>query len=193
MSYAESISRVIGVPVKLAFCGLDFAGKTAMVMRWKTGQFKNDLQPTLSCTLEVISIEGGLISATVFDMGGQLKLRDQWKEYLIKSDAVIFVLDANDPKRYSESKDEFHKRIIPILKDRPCVVVANKLDLVFEEKNQPNISELILEIEKNVKEELNIPLEKGRLGQFDVIATSMLNGLGLKKVAQFLRLKLAST
>ena len=50
MSHLKTTVRAIGAPLKLVFCGLDYAGKTAMYLRLKTGKFVADLKPTLSST-----------------------------------------------------------------------------------------------------------------------------------------------
>ncbi|MFX0183757.1 MAG: ADP-ribosylation factor-like protein [Candidatus Hodarchaeota archaeon] len=189
----EHLARIIGTPVKLTLCGLDFAGKTALLYRWKTGKFNPNLSPTLSPTLESVSIRGGLVSATVFDLGGQEKLRKQWKKYLEEGNAVIFVIDAYDKERYLEVKAEFNNRVIPELGEKPCVVICNKLDLIYKQNQKQSINDLIIEVEKNIQKLLGLSIKKEDIGQFDVIATSMVNGLGLKKIAQFLRLKLASS
>lgn len=189
----EHLARVIGSPVKLVLCGLDFAGKTALVYRWKTGRFNPNLSPTLSPTLESVSIRGGLVAANVFDLGGQKKLRNQWKDYLEKSNAVIFVIDAHDRERYLEMKDEFKNRVLPELGEKPCLIVCNKLDLIYKQNQEKPINELIIEVEETIQDLLHLSIKKDRLGQFDVVATSMVNGLGLKKITQFLRLRLASS
>ncbi|MFX0050757.1 MAG: ADP-ribosylation factor-like protein [Candidatus Hermodarchaeota archaeon] len=189
----EHLARIIGTPVKLTLCGLDFAGKTALLYRWKTGKFNPNLSPTLSPTLESVSIRGGLVSATVFDLGGQEKLRKQWKKYLEEGNAIIFVIDAYDKERYLEVKAEFDNRVIPELGDKPCAVICNKLDLIYKKNQKQSINDLIIEVEKTIQNLLNLSIKKEDIGQFDVIATSMVNGLGLKKIAQFLRLKLASS
>jgi GTP-binding protein SAR1 len=189
----EHLARIIGTPVKLTLCGLDFAGKTALVYRWKTGKFNPNLSPTLSPTLESVSIRGGLVSATVFDLGGQENLRKQWKKYLEEGNAVIFVIDAYNKERYLEMKDEFNTRVVPELGEKPCVVICNKLDLIYKQNQKQLINELIIEVEKTIQKLLGLSIKKDDIGQFDVIATSMVNGLGLKKLAQFLRLKLATS
>ena len=189
----EHLARIIGSPIKLVLCGLDFAGKTALVYRWKTGKFNPNLSPTLSPTLESVSIRGGLISATVFDLGGQEKLRKQWKTYLKKGNAVIFVIDAHDKERYLEMKDEFNSRVLPELGEKPCIVVCNKLDLIYIQNQKQPINELTIEVEETIQKLLHLSIKKESIGQFDVIAASMVNGLGLKKITQFLRLRLASS
>jgi len=189
----EHLARIIGTPIKLVLCGLDFAGKTALVYRWKTGKFNPNLSPTLSPTLESVSIRGGLVSASVFDLGGQEKLRKQWKAYLEKGNAVIFVIDTHDKDRYLEMRDEFNTRVLPELGEKPCIIICNKLDLIYKKNQKQPINELTNEVEESIQKLLHLSIKKDLIGQFDVIATSMVNGLGLKKVAQFLRLRLASS
>lgn len=44
---------------------------------------------------------------TVWDVGGQEKLRPLWKHYFNNTDALIFVLDAADRDRLKNAAEEF--------------------------------------------------------------------------------------
>ena len=57
MSHLRTAVRAIGSPINLVFCGLDFAGKTAMYIRLQTGKFVTDLKPTLASTMDSISLK----------------------------------------------------------------------------------------------------------------------------------------
>ena len=145
MSHLKTTIRAIGSPINLVFCGLDFAGKTAMYIRLKTGKFTPNLKPTLASTMDSISMkdDDGLVQATIIDLGGQKALRDQWKNHLEKSHAIIYVVDANDSTRFEESKIEFQRRIVPLALSTPCIIVCNKFDLIKAEHKKGKDSDLI--------------------------------------------------
>ncbi len=185
MSHLKSTVRAIGSPINLVFCGLDFAGKTAMYIRLKTGKFVADLKPTLASTMDSISLkdEDGLLNATIIDLGGQEALRDQWEEYLGKSHAIIYVIDANDSSRFEESKAEFQKRIVPFISTIPCIIVCNKFDLLKAQRKSKDSSKLPQETEMTIKEALAVPDDS----HFAILVASQKTGYGLPKVTRLLR------
>ena len=70
------------------------------------------------------------IVMTVWDAGGQDKLRPLLKHYCQGTKILIWVVDANDTKHMKLSKDELHKMLIePELKDVILLILANKQDL----------------------------------------------------------------
>ncbi|MFX1507828.1 MAG: ADP-ribosylation factor-like protein [Promethearchaeota archaeon] len=178
------ISKIKGKPFTLVSCGLDFAGKTAMFQYLLTGELREDLEPTVDFNIEKFTLAGGLLEATIFDMGGQKSLRSQWQDQIMKADGILYVVDANDPGRFSESKEEFHNRVLPIIPDKPCCILANKYDLIIEKKQPKWPMALIKSVSNEVQKALEVPkVEKSR--QFKLITTSMKNGLGLNKIFRF--------
>ena len=53
---------------------------------------------------------------TVWDVGGQEKLRPLWRHYFNNTDALIFVVDSQDRERIGKSAAEF-QAIIQVKKD----------------------------------------------------------------------------
>lgn len=67
---------------------------------------------------------------TVWDMGGQDKIRKLWRHYFHNVDAVIYVVDSIDRDRIDICKEELDKLVRdPLLANAPIVVLANKQDL----------------------------------------------------------------
>ena len=67
---------------------------------------------------------------TVWDMGGQDKIRPLWIHYFHSADAVIFVVDSIDRDRISVCKEELDSLCAhPLLASAALVVLANKQDL----------------------------------------------------------------
>ena len=67
---------------------------------------------------------------TIWDIGGQDKIRKLWKHYYEQSDGVIFVVDSADATRINDVADELEKlHREPSLDCIPFLIFANKQDL----------------------------------------------------------------
>uniref|UniRef100_A0A673AFR0 ADP-ribosylation factor 4-like n=1 Tax=Sphaeramia orbicularis TaxID=375764 RepID=A0A673AFR0_9TELE len=78
----------------------------------------------------VETVEYKNISFTVWDVGGQDKIRPLWRHYFQNTQGLIFVVDSNDRERVAESADELSKMLQEDeLKDAILLVFANKQDL----------------------------------------------------------------
>jgi small GTP-binding protein len=107
--------------------GLDAAGKTTILFRLIRNEVVTTI-PTIGFNVEVVKYKG--INFTVWDVGGQDKIRRLWKHYYENTNALIFVIDSNDTDRlelaYRELGDLLNQ---PELKDAVVLVLANKQDL----------------------------------------------------------------
>ena len=68
----------------------------------------------------------------VWDLGGQTNLRTTWDTYYLKTQGVIYVIDASEMNadHILTSKMEFHNMLMHAeLKEAPVLVLANKSDL----------------------------------------------------------------
>ena len=59
----------------------------------------------------VETVEYKNICFTVWDVGGQDKIRPLWRHYFQNTQGLIFVVDSNDRERISEAKDELQKMV----------------------------------------------------------------------------------
>ena len=66
--------------------------------------------PTLT-GFNVETVEYKNICFTVWDVGGQYKIRPLWRHYFQNTQGLIFVVDSNDRERISEAKDELQKMV----------------------------------------------------------------------------------
>jgi len=112
---------------RILILGLDAAGKTTILYKLKLGEVITTT-PTIGFNIETVQYKK--INLTMWDVGGQDKIRPLWGHYFSNTNAVIFVLDSNDKERIGDARDEL-KRIMQDdrLKDKNFLVFANKQDL----------------------------------------------------------------
>ncbi|TDH09659.1 hypothetical protein EPR50_G00089790 [Perca flavescens] len=116
--------------------GLDAAGKTTILYKLKLGEIVTTI-PTIGFNVETVEYKN--ISFTVWDVGGQDKIRPLWRHYFQNTQGLIFVVDSNDRERVAESAEELTKMLTEDeLKDAVLLVFANKQDL----PNALTVSEL---------------------------------------------------
>ena len=103
---------------------------------------------------------------TVWDVGGQAKLRPLWRYYFNNTDGLIYVVDSLDKQRIDKAKEEF-KTIIedPLMRNSAILVFANKQDM-------PNCLS-----PAEVCESLGLPQLKGR--KWHVQSSVAIKGEGL--------------
>ena len=74
--------------------------------------FPNNLKLKSFLTgFNVETVEYKNICFTVWDVGGQDKIRPLWRHYFQNTQGLIFVVDSNDRERISEAKDELQKMV----------------------------------------------------------------------------------
>lgn len=107
--------------------GLDAAGKTTILYRMKLGEVVTTI-PTIGFNVE--SVEYGNLNFTVWDVGGQDKIRPLWRHYFQNTQGLIFVVDSNDRDRIGEAAEELQKMLSEEeLANAAVLVFANKQDL----------------------------------------------------------------
>lgn len=112
---------------KILLLGLDSAGKTTILYKLKMGEMIKTI-PTIGFNVEEIVYN--TMRLTVWDVGGQEKIRCLWRHYYKDTSAVIFVIDISDSARFAEAKEELHTILNEDqLKDVPVLIFANKSDL----------------------------------------------------------------
>eukprot|EP01126_Amoeba_proteus_P032119 TRINITY_DN3139_c0_g1_i6.p1 TRINITY_DN3139_c0_g1~~TRINITY_DN3139_c0_g1_i6.p1 ORF type:complete len:135 (+),score=23.93 TRINITY_DN3139_c0_g1_i6:472-876(+) len=78
----------------------------------------------------VESIQYQNVNLTVWDIGGQDKIRVLWKHYYMNTAGFIFVIDSNDQERLDEAAMELTKALKePDLRDTKLLIFANKQDM----------------------------------------------------------------
>ena len=112
---------------KIAMLGLDAAGKTTILYQLKLEEPITTI-PTIGFNVETVEYKN--ISFTVWDIGGQDKIRSLWRLYFQETQGLIFVVDSSDRERVMEAKTELFRLLKEEeLKDATLLVFANKQDL----------------------------------------------------------------
>lgn len=113
---------------RIVMLGLDAAGKTTILYKLKVNETVSTI-PTIGFNVETVQPCKN-VTFTVWDVGGQDKIRPLWRHYFQGSDGLLYVVDSNDAQRFDEAKGELSW----ILQDDemrgvPVVILANKQDL----------------------------------------------------------------
>ena len=113
--------------------GLDAAGKTTILYKLHIGEILSTVptigahslpccpRPSYCCTrhsnmydtshvlagFNVEKVQYKNVLFTVWDVGGQEKLRPLWRHYFNNTDGLIYVVDSQDRERVSRAADEF--------------------------------------------------------------------------------------
>ena len=112
---------------RILMVGLDAAGKTTILYKLKLDENVTTI-PTIGFNVETVQYKK--VTFTMWDVGGQDKIRPLWRHYYANTNAVIFVVDSNDRERIGEARDELHKMLSDDqLRDCILLTFANKQDL----------------------------------------------------------------
>uniref|UniRef100_A0A5G2QS08 ADP ribosylation factor 5 n=1 Tax=Sus scrofa TaxID=9823 RepID=A0A5G2QS08_PIG len=155
LTVSALFSRIFGKKqMRILMVGLDAAGKTTILYKLKLGEIVTTI-PTIGFNVETVEYKN--ICFTVWDVGGQDKIRPLWRHYFQNTQPVplaegrgrilaeclqfvlgrlqshcglIFVVDSNDRERVQESADELQKMLQEDeLRDAVLLVFANKQDM----------------------------------------------------------------
>uniref|UniRef100_A0A8C7FA84 ARF GTPase 5 n=2 Tax=Oncorhynchus TaxID=8016 RepID=A0A8C7FA84_ONCKI len=85
--------------MRILMVGLDAAGKTTILYKLKLGEIVTTI-PTIGFNVETVEYKN--ICFTVWDVGGQDKIRPLWRHYFQNTQGLIFVVDSNDRERVAD-------------------------------------------------------------------------------------------
>merc|ERR1712014_262418 len=113
--------------MRILMVGLDAAGKTTILYKLKLGEVVTTI-PTIGFNVETVEYKN--INFTVWDVGGQDKIRKLWRYYYTNTQGLIFVVDSNDRERIEAARDELARMVDDDeMRDAVVLVFANKQDL----------------------------------------------------------------
>lgn len=69
--------------------------------------------PTIGFNVETVEYKN--ICFTVWDVGGQNKIRKLWRHYFQNTQGLIFVVDSNDRERISEAETELQNMVFYLI------------------------------------------------------------------------------
>merc|ERR1711935_546378 len=120
--------RMMGTrEMRILMVGLDAAGKTTILYKLKLGEVVTTI-PTIGFNVETVEYKN--INFTVWDVGGQDKIRKLWRYYYQNTQVLIFVVDCNDRDRIEDAREELTKILYDDeMRDAVLLVFANKQDL----------------------------------------------------------------
>ncbi|KAG6601505.1 ADP-ribosylation factor, partial [Cucurbita argyrosperma subsp. sororia] len=109
LTFTKLFSRLFAKKeMRILMVGLDAAGKTTILYKLKLGEIVTTI-PTIGFNVETVEYKN--ISFTVWDVGGQDKIRPLWRHYFQNTQGLIFVVDSNDRDRVVEARDELHRML----------------------------------------------------------------------------------
>merc|ERR1719414_1628337 len=113
--------------MRILMVGLDAAGKTTVLYKLKLGEVITTI-PTIGFNVETVEYKN--LNFTVWDVGGQDKIRRLWRHYYNGTNGLIFVVDSNDRERIEDARDELMKMLEEEeMREAALLVLANKQDL----------------------------------------------------------------
>ncbi|XP_022444728.1 ADP-ribosylation factor 2 isoform X3 [Delphinapterus leucas] len=116
--------------MRILMVGLDAAGKTTILYKLKLGEIVTTI-PTIGFNVETVEYKN--ISFTVWDVGGQDKIRPLWRHYFQNTQGLIFVVDSNDRERVNEAREELTRMLAEDeLRDAVLLVFVNKQLEIFD-------------------------------------------------------------
>lgn len=128
LALSKALQGLLGKKeMRILMVGLDAAGKTTILYKLKLGEIVTTI-PTIGFNVETVEYKN--ISFTVWDVGGQDKIRPLWRHYYQNTQGLIFVVDSNDRDRAGEAHDELHRMLSEDeLREAVVLIFANKQDL----------------------------------------------------------------
>ncbi|XP_068119715.1 uncharacterized protein [Hyperolius riggenbachi] len=127
-SIYQALTNFSGTKARILMLGLDAAGKTTVLYKLKLNETVCTI-PTVGFNVETVEPIRN-VSFTVWDVGGQDKIRALWKHYYVNTDGLVFVVDSADPERFLEAQTELNAILEhDEMRGVPFVVMANKQDL----------------------------------------------------------------
>merc|ERR1711975_3052 len=126
--FSKVFGKLVGKKdCRILMVGLDAAGKTTILYKLKLGEVVTTI-PTIGFNVETVEYKN--LSFTVWDVGGQDKIRPLWRHYYTGTNGLIFVVDSNDRDRIEDAREELNKMLgEDEMRDAVLLVFANKQGL----------------------------------------------------------------
>ncbi|XP_019729815.1 ADP-ribosylation factor-like protein 14 [Hippocampus comes] len=115
--------------VQVLMLGLDQSGKSTLLYKLKYNKSVVTV-PTVGFNVETLETDRRSPGLTIWDVGGQRKMRPHWKHHYADTAGLMFVVDSADQGRLDEARKELHQMLkFESLRGVPLVILSNKQDL----------------------------------------------------------------
>ncbi|MEQ2204985.1 hypothetical protein XENOCAPTIV_022427 [Xenoophorus captivus] len=94
--------------VQVLMLGLDGSGKTTLLYKLKYNESVVTV-PTVGFNVEMLETDRSSPGLTVWEVGGQRKMRPHWKHHFLDTAGLVFVVDSWDVKRLDEACKVLHR------------------------------------------------------------------------------------
>ncbi|KAM9672592.1 ADP-ribosylation factor-like protein 8B [Trichechus inunguis] len=109
---------------ELTLVGLQHSGKTTFVNVIASGQFSEDMIPTVGFNMRKVTNSN--VTIKIWDVGGQPRFRSMWERYC----RGVYMIDATDREKIEASQNELPNLLDqPQLQGIPVLVLVNKTHL----------------------------------------------------------------
>jgi len=114
--------------MELTLVGLQYSGKTTFVNVLASGNYSEDLIPTVGFNMR--KVQKGNVSIKIWDIGGQPRFRGMWERYCRGVNVIVYMVDAANRDNLDAAASELHQLMEkPQLQGIPVLVLGNKNDL----------------------------------------------------------------
>ncbi len=123
---------------KICLLGEGSVGKTSLIYRYVENKFREDYKSTLGVNLlqKIIKVEDRLISAQIWDLGGQDSFKSLRNLYLEGSQGALLVFDLTNEKSFEKVSDWLNDFRRIRTEGEPVILIGNKADLMDHIKVQ---------------------------------------------------------
>uniref|UniRef100_A0A8C6CN93 ARF like GTPase 8A n=1 Tax=Moschus moschiferus TaxID=68415 RepID=A0A8C6CN93_MOSMO len=156
--------------MELTLVGLQYSGKTTFVNVIASGQFNEDMIPTVGFNMRKIT--KGNVTIKLWDIGGQPRFRSMWERYCRGVSAIVYMVDAADQEKIEASKNELHNLLDkPQLQGIPepvChpgprnLLLLHLLQREGQHRHHPTVAYPALKVEEKLRPRPR-PRTRGRL------------------------------
>ncbi|CAO1618825.1 unnamed protein product [Jaminaea pallidilutea] len=94
--------------LQIVILGLQSAGKTSLVNVISSGQFSEEMVPTVGFNMR--KVQKGNVQIKMWDIGGQPRFRSMWERYCRGVSAIVFVVDSAIPRPSASSQAESEQK-----------------------------------------------------------------------------------
>ena len=126
------------IKYKLIVVGDENVGKTSIINRFKSNQFKDDYQPTVGLDFQSIPllIDNSNVTLLLYDTAGQEKFRSLIPLYTKDANIILLIYDTTNYDSFTNI-EKWYDSLSNLNKDEAIIfLVGNKIDLVDERKVQ---------------------------------------------------------